>query len=352
MDIGGFLRNIDQGFNNWVDKTDFIPGVSNKGGTRTTDNGANWGKTLSNAVPTTPTNPYFDPANYAQPGDTQNQVLGDSIAPAYNGGAAKPALNMGAVNNTQTTIDQLGPLLEAALAAEATNKNNTIAGFNAAETTQRGQYDQSTTTNQQNYDANYMDSIRAGVKGLGNLFSILRGSGAAGGTAQDLVQDTVGGVTANDIRTGADTQQANQGQLDTTLSTFLTELGGKRQRAEDTFKNNESAIRRDNSTQLQDLYGKMAGYYGDAGQTDQANDWMGRAGSLTPQIANNSRTQVSSYDSTPVAVQAPQLTAFAAPAQPDVAVAPENGQVGSGIFTMNRRKEQQQQIPTALPAGV
>lgn len=281
------------------------------------------------------------------------QVLGSSTgAPVGGGGAVLPALNQAAINNTQRAIDEIPGLLEAAIAAESTRRQNALRGFNDQEQGQRKTYEGSTTTNQQNYDGNYMDSIRAGIKGLGGLFNILRGTGAAGGTAEDMVRDTVGGVTSQDIRSGADTRDANQTELDTVLSNFLTELKGKRQAAEDTFENNQRAIRRDSQTQLQDLYGKMAGYYGDAERTAEATDWMNKAGSLTPKIAQNSRMQQSAYDTKPVQVKAPELTAFAEPSQPEMATAPANGQVGSGIFTMSRReREQENQVPNALPAG-
>lgn len=283
------------------------------------------------------------------PNPDDSRVLGASTGTPVGGGAAAlPALNRAAINNTQVAIDQLPALLQAALAAEQTRYGNTTRGFDTQQKQQQGQYDTSTTTNQQNYDANYMDSIRAGIKGLGNLFNLLRGTGAAGGTAQDQVQDVVGGVTAQDIRTGADTQKANQTSLDSALSNFLTELKGKRDLASDTFENNQRAIQRDNQTQLQDLYGKMAGYFSDGGRTADATNWMNKAGALTPNIAANSQSKQSTYDATPVAVQAPTLSAFEAPSQPDVISTPNNGQVGSGIFTMNRKKEQQD---LALPVG-
>lgn len=268
----------------------------------------------------------------------------EGSSPAPSGGAApapRPVLNQAAVNNTQLTIDQLPALLEAALGAERTRHSNIVGDFNTQEQGQRGQYGESTTTNQLNYDSNFMDSIRSGIKGLGGLMSLLRGTGAGGGTAEDIARDTVGGVTSNDIRAGADTQKENQVALDTSLSGFLTDLQRKRRANEDTLVNNERALRRDTNTQLQDLFGKMAGFYGDAERTGEANDWMARAGALTPEIAANSRTQVSQYDTTPVTVKAPELTAFAGPTQPSFQTAP-NGQVGSGIFTMldpRRRRE-------------
>ena len=107
-----------------------------------------------------------------------------------------PALNEAAIANTQRAIDQIPGLLEAALAAERTRFSNTTRGFDDQEQGQRKTYGTSSDTNQLNYDSNYMDSIRAGIGGLGNLMSILRGTGAAGGTAESRVSDTVGGVTS------------------------------------------------------------------------------------------------------------------------------------------------------------
>ena len=259
-----------------------------------------------------------------------------SSAPSGGGGGA--AFNDAAARNTQLTIDQIPGILQAALAAEAQKYQNAVSGFNAQEDTQRKNYDASTVTNQQNYDANFMDSIRAGIKGLSGLMQVLRGTGAAGSSVEGDVRDTVGGVTAQDIRTGADTQKENQSELDNSLSTFLTDLGLKRKQNEDTRVNNEMSIRRDSNTQLQDLYSKMAGYYGDAGRTAEANTWLSRAGSLTPSIAADSASRVSAYDSTPVAIKAPQLTAFAEPSQPNVVTSPSDGQIGSGIFTMTDRR--------------
>lgn len=272
------------------------------------------------------------------------------VSSGGGGGAPAPVFNEAGARNTQIAIDQLPALLQAALEAEGTTFNNTLSGYNAQEGQQRSTHDKSITTNQQNYDSNFMDSIRAGIKGIGGLLQILRGTGAAGGTAEDLARDTVGGVTSNDIRVGADTQKENASALDSALSQFLTELGIKRKSAEDTHVNNERAIRRDNLSQMQDLFGKMAGFYGDVGNTGEANNWTNRAGSLTPEIAANSRAQVSQYDQTPVAVKSPELAAFADPTQPSVVTGP-NGQVGSGIFTIDSRKKREEAPALAL-AGV
>jgi hypothetical protein len=297
-------------------------------------------------------------ANLTLNGATQIANPGNPGAAAGGGATTAPSapstnkpLNTGAVQNTQATIDQIPALLQAALASEDQSYANTNNLFDQQEQTQRGTYDASSTTNQQNYDSNFMDSIRAGIKGLGGLMALLRGTGAAGGTAEDMVHDVVGGTTANDIRGGKDTRDQNQGALDSSLATFLTDLKGKRQTNADTHVNNARSITRDENTQLQDLYSKMAGYYGDAGMTGQANDFMGRAGALTPTIAANSTTRVSPYDTAPVVIHAPNLTAFSAPSQPNVATVPEDGQVGSGIFAINKKRDQQDTQPVAAAQG-
>jgi hypothetical protein len=287
--------------------------------------------------------------NATQIADPATHVLSASTTAPTGGTATKP-LDTAAIGNTQKTIDQIPALLQAALASEDQTFNNTNAGFDAQEAAQRGTYGASSDTNQNNYDSNFMDSIRAGIKGLHGLFALLAGSGAAGGTAEDLARDTVGGVTSNDIRGGADTRDANQTALDSSLTSFLTDLKGKRQTNADTHVNNARAINRDSSTNLQDLYSKMAGFYSDAGDTADATSWMNRAGNLTPDIAANSRTQVSPYDNTPVVVHAPNLTAFAAPTQPSVVTAPNDGQVGSGIFTIQPPDSKRKTEDTPAPA--
>lgn len=272
-------------------------------------------------------------------------------APAYDsgggGGAAGPVLNQAAINNTQGTIDQMGSILQRALAEEANKYRNIQSGFGAQKQQQQGQYDESTTTNQQNYDGNLMASIRAGSKGLGGLMSMLRGTG----TAEDWARQAVQGTTANDIRMGADTQKENQSGLDNTLSTFLSSLKQKEQEAADTFSNNKRAVTRDSNSQLQSLYEKMAGFYSDADRTADANSWMAKAGGLTPAIARDSVAKTSRYDTAPIKVAAPELTAFSGATDQAVTSSDNSGpgQLGSGIFTIGdeeRRRKQQ------APVGV
>jgi hypothetical protein len=274
-----------------------------------------------------------------------------SSAPSNPTGSTTPALDTASVANTNLAIQQIAPLLAAALGNENTNFTNTQAQDDAQQQQQQAAYDTGTTTNQQNYDSNFMAAIRAGIQGLHGLFQMLRGTGAAGGTAEDQARNVVGNQTSSDIQTGEQTQKQNQTSLDSTLSQFLTNLQLKRQQDADTHANNVKAIQSASDTQLQDLYGKLAGYYGTAGDTANYNKYMGEAGGLTPQIAQATMTHTTPYDTTPVAVQAPQITAFTAPTQPSVvSTAPDNSQIGSGIFTLaqaNNKKNTNSTTPAA-----
>lgn len=288
---------------------------------------------------------YWINKGYAHVPDPNSQVLGStSTAPSSSGGASNDA----AIRGTQATIDQIPGLLEAALAAERQRFDNTRGAFDTQEGQQRGQYGESTVTNQQNYDSNLMASIRAGSRGLQGLLSLLRGTGAGGfgGTAQDLARDAVRDTTLSDIRGGHDTQKENQTELDNSLSSFLTDLTERRRKADDTFADNRGSIRTESNTKLQDLYKDMAGFYSDAGNEGQAVSWLDKATALTPSIASSSRPNVSAYDSSPISVRAPEISAFAGATEPNVIADPNANRVGSGIFTIgNRERREREQAP-------
>ena len=142
-------------------------------------------------------------------------------------------------------------------------------------------------------------------------------------------------------REGFNTFDENRRGIDSSLGTFLTTLQGKRQENEDAFENNKRAAIRDNATQAQDLYQKMASYYSDAGNTGRANELIGQASSYTPTIAANSNARTSTYNTTPIEVSSPNITAFSAPEQQSASAT--EGRLGEGIFSIldPRRREKQ-----------
>lgn len=249
--------------------------------------------------------------------------------------APRPVLNRAAVDNTQKSIDQLPLMLQMALDAEKQKFENAEAGFNVQEGAEQARYDEGSTTNNLNYDANLMASLRSGAKGLSGLLSILRGTGAEG-WAQDAVMDT----TNSDIRDGLDKRDQNQTSLDDSIGAFMSDLAGKRRANKETRINNEFAARGQNASQMQDLYKTMAGFYSDAEDTSGAANWMNKAGDLSADVARYSTAPVGTYDQTPVKVKAAPITAFNGATRQDVAVDEGDNTPTNGIFTINdtRRK--------------
>ena len=276
--------------------------------------------------------------NAGNAGNAGASVLGSGTLTGNGGSTApapKPVLNTAAIANTQKSLDQLPLILQQALAASLQEYENAKQGFAVQEQQQRGAYDKGTTTNQLNYDDNLMASLRSGASGLGGLLSILRGTGAEG-WARDAVMNT----TNTDIRGGLDTREQNQGQLDSSLSGFLTELEGKRNANDQTLRNNEFAARGANATQAQKLYSDMASIYADAEDTGNATRFMNKAGDYSTDIARYGTAPVSRFDTNPVAVKAAEVSAFADPTKQNVAATDSNQGGGAGLFTIGdtRRK--------------
>jgi hypothetical protein len=271
--------------------------------------------------------------------------------PALNKGSAVPTiptapknnpLNQGAVDATNQSLNSLGQILTDAYASAQTGYDNAMDQLNAQEATQRARYDQESLKNQQNYDANLGASLRAGKTGLSGLMSALRGGGGSGNEyARNWVQNTVADTTANDIREGYNTFDKNRTAQDNNLSTFLTDLSGKRRENEDELTNSRRAAQLYDAQQKQSLYQKLADLYGDSGNVAENARYLSLAGGQAGNIASNMGAHVSRYNSDPIKVQSPDMTAFASPEQQAMS-ASDNGK-GTGIFSMldPRRREKE-----------
>ena len=287
-------------------------------------------------------NQRIDDPNPGNPGANSSQNT--APAPRQTGGSTpenKP-LNQAQVDATNASLGSLGQILANAYASAQTGYDNARDQLNAQEATQRARYDQESLKNQQNYDANLGASLRAGRSGLSGLMAALRGGGGGGNDyARNWIQNTVADTTANDIREGYNTFDENRTAQDNNLSTFLTDLAGKRRENEDALVNNRRAADLYDAQQKQGLYQKLADLYGEAGNAGENARYLGLAGGQAGNIAQNMGAQVSKYNSSPIEVKSPDMTAFAAPETQSMG-ASENAR-GTGIFSMldPRRREKE-----------
>ena len=269
-----------------------------------------------------------------------------SSAPSGGSGvAAPPPLNQAAVDATNASISSLDQILAQALASADTGYTNALNVLNTQEQQEKGKYDESTLSNMGNYDSNLAAALRAGRSGLSGLMAALRGGGGAGNKfARDWVQNTVADTTSNDIREGYNTFDENRQELDSSMSTFLTNLKGKRAQNEDTRENNKRAAQLYDAEQRQNLLQKLAGFFSEAGRNDEAGSYIARAGQLAPTIASNMGAKVSAYDTSPVQVESADITAFSQPEEQSMGASPDKQ--STGIFSLNdpRRRERREAL--------
>ena len=287
-------------------------------------------------------NQRIDDPNPGNPGANSSQNTAPAPRQTGNSAPANKPLNQAQVDATNASLGSLGQILANAYASAQTGYDNARDQLNAQEATQRARYDQESLKNQQNYDANLGASLRAGRSGLSGLMAALRGGGGGGNDyARNWIQNTVADTTANDIREGYNTFDENRTAQDNNLSTFLTDLAGKRRENEDALVNNRRAADLYDAQQKQGLYQKLADLYGEAGNAGENARYLGLAGGQAGNIAQNMGAQVSKYNSSPIEVKSPDMTAFAAPETQSMG-ASENAR-GTGIFSMldPRRREKE-----------
>lgn len=254
-------------------------------------------------------------------------------AGAGGSGSGNQPLNQAAVDATNQGLAGLDTILAQALSRAGTQRDNLRDALNTQQTQGVAQYDENTLRNMQNYDANLGASLRAGRSGLSGLMAALRGGGGGGNQfAKDWVQNTVADTTSNDIREGYDTFDENRRGLDSSHSTFLNELAGRRRENEDTFVNNQRAAQLYDAQQRQSLLQQLSGLYGDAGNRGQADTFMRQAGDQNSRIAQNMGAEVRRFNDAPIQVQSPDMTAFSSPEQQAMTATPNRN---TGVFAIN-----------------
>lgn len=281
----------------------------------------------------------FDPAGYDASG--VNDLIGGG---AQKTPAPRPVLNQGAINNTRMNLDALAGILAEALGSAQTGYNNANNQFAAQEQQQKGQYDESTLRNMGNYDSNLAAALRAGRSGRQGLMAALRGGGGAGNEyASNWINDVVGDTTSNDIREGFNTYDENRASVDNSYGTFLSGIKEKRQKNDETLENNRRAARLYDAQQRQELLQKIAGEYGAAEMTGERDNYLAQAAAQTPNVAANMNSYVKQYDTAPVKVEAPNVTAFDTPEQQDMTATPNRN---TGIFSLMdpRRRDRREEL--------
>lgn len=280
------------------------------------------------------------------PTSTPNMIDTSKITNTYTGDSNVTPLNQVGIDAINSSLGQLDTVRDQGLATEKNKYNSLIDRYSDEATQNQNKYDADLLTTNKNHAKNLMQSLYAGIGGLGSLLSIIRGQGAGSGTARDLVENAVGSQTARDIAGGDQTREDNTSALDNFINTFLSKDENRRREAELTLENNQNAIRSNELSQRQELLNNLAKIYGDAGRTADAQKYAADAISLNPRLTSLSNRGVAEYSPVDAAVQAPTLTSFAGPSTGGVTASGGAGNLGAGVFTLGdfRKRLQSQGV--------
>lgn len=264
----------------------------------------------------------------------EDRVLAEVPGGSIVGGGSSRPLNQAAVNATNSSLGQLDEILRQGLASQQSERDQLIRRYDDERTQQQSQFDTNSATNQQNYNKNLMQSLYAGSEGLQGLLKMLRGSGAAFGTARDLAGRAVEASTNRDISGGAQTFDENRTSLDAALNSFMSLDENRRRQADRTLENNQNALRANTIRDRQAGLNRLAELFGEVGNTSEAQRYAADAIKLDPQITRLSNTGIAEYAPVENTVQTPGLSQFNAPTGGSIVSGPSSSNMGSGIFTL------------------
>lgn len=186
---------------------------------------------------------------------TAQQSFADQQAAAAR--AAQVSQFDQAINQYNGQLDRLPGQLDIALGnigkQYGIRDNELTSGFNAAQ----GQYNNSTTQNQQQFRTNknqIQDGASAGLRGLQRML----GAWGAGGTDQRLASNAVSTDAARQAAGASQTYGQNQQNLDTNWGNFKTQDKNEHQKLTDWRTEQENSARAQSGTNKQNILSKLA----------------------------------------------------------------------------------------------
>ena len=245
-------------------------------------------------------------------------------------------------NATQTSINSLDEILNNALAKITGTYDNIVAGYDQNDAQNETAYQTQKSANENNRQQQHQNALLSAAQGGRGLRATLASLGALGGTGSLLANRAISDTANADIGAADKTFDTNATTLSTADDYTKADQLKRRQEAADAKAGEESAARNDSLTLRQNLLKDMSGFWGKAGNNAQADNYMGQASSLTPQIASNTRAQVTPYKATDLAYNAGQLQNYLGGAK-NMAVQAGGGQSGAAInsplFATTRKRD-------------
>ena len=287
----------------------------------------------------------------------QNALAADQAGAANQAGAAGSAsysaasggssyVNTDAARNaTQQALDSLGNKHNNQIQNNWNDFNNLIGGYDRERNINEGDYKTNDINNGRALQSNKQSTLASSAQGLRGLMNTLGAYGAAQGSGSRLAAQAVNQQANSELGEATDTFSTNKTNLDTAIGRFREEDEARRREAENQRINNERAIAGEVAKERQTLAEKMADLFRQAGNQGQANAWLGNAGALNNEIANNAARR-GGYTGKDIAYQAPDLDSIATGTSSRVTMAEDGNNTatanGPSLFYQNQRRREEE----------
>ena len=361
--IGGYLvpRVIDQAV---TGDADWIPGVSVKGGERTTNSPIGIGKTATPQKPATTSGGGGGGGGWGGV-NVQNAYTGQPVQAGTggygysgggSGGASGPSYDQAVVDQFDSGISSLEKAMgrlpnQLNIARDNVNDqyDTVLNRLNSARNAAENQYNQSSTGNMQSLRTNKNNILDQQSQGLRGLLRTLGMYGAVGSDAT-LASEAVANEATRQ-RSGAGSVFAqNQRGLDTNWGNFKNEDKDRRREAKDWRTRQIRQAEQQSAQTKQDLLSRLAELRGQRAATiggsykGAAQPYLDKANALSSRIDSLGRFKPTFNGKTPV-YQAPTLDSYSlgagptieAGGQPQVATPTLNALLGLGQDDEERR---------------
>lgn len=272
-------------------------------------------------------------------------------APAAPSGPAKPQLNQAAVDATYKAVDSLGVEQDTGYRNIDDSFGSLLSRYNKEAAQNEGDYTEQTETNTNNLTRNKQNALVAAAQGRRGLRGTLASLGALSGDGGVLADRAVTTSANQDIGEAADTFATNAQGLDKAIDRFRDEDKDRRAEAETTRVNQRTALEGSIASKRQNYFQKLAEIFGQADRTGEANDFLGKAGSLNNEIASKSRVASTAFAPRSAAFTPGDLESYLAGAGDmtvDVAEGGMGGQANpTSILAGRGRKKEERELATA-----
>lgn len=204
-------------------------------------------------------------------------------------------------------------------------------------------YTTQVTSNENTRQNNVQSSLLSGAQGSKGLRATLSALGAYGGTGKVLANRAVASETNKDIGAGDKVFEANATQLNTAKAKTDQDEENRKNEARAAKSSQEAAAKREAAKNKQSLYKDMAGLFGDAGNTGEANRYTGMVGDLAKDVVGGPIT-AAAYTPRNVTFEAGDIKSYLAGANDmTVSTTPSGTPLNSPLsgLTSKRRREEE-----------